>query len=413
VIGAAHDRKEYLMPSRLRTLLLSFATLVLAVSSAAPALAASGPASPLVRYDSSTWSLVPTTNQTRSILNGVSCVSATDCTAVGSVGNAPETLVESWNGTAWSVVPSPDPGSGDNNLYGVSCASATACTAVGVSIQKVTGGGRTSKTLVESWNGTAWSVVPSPNPGSGDNNLFGVSCVSATDCTAVGQGSSDGAETTLVESWNGTAWSVVPSANEGSGENGLNGVSCVSATACTAVGLYDNTQDLPRTLVESWNGTAWSVEPSPNKGSGENYLTGVSCVSATDCTAVGTRDKDRNRTLAESWDGTAWSVVPSPDKGSGDFLTGVSCASATVCTAVGRYFPTSHGDGLRTLVESWNGTAWSAVPTPNKVTGPNRNYLNGVSCDLATACNTVGYYQKVNKGDKSLAESNDVAPSAR
>ncbi len=400
------------MPSRLRTLLLSFATLVLAVSSAAPALAASGPASPLVRYDSSTWSVVPTTNQTRSILNGVSCVSATDCTAVGSVGNAPETLVESWNGTAWSVVPSPDPGSGDNILYGVSCASATACTAVGVSIQKVTGGGRTSKALVESWNGTAWSTVPTPDPGN--KTLVGVSCVSATDCTAVG--SSGNSAMTLVESWNGTAWSVVPSPNASGSINELLAVSCVSATACSAVGQYYNSQDLPRTLAESWNGTAWSVEPSPNKGSGENYLTGVSCVSATACTAVGDGSSThKNRTLVETWDGTAWSVVPSPNKGSGtgDVLTGVSCVSATACTAAGWYFPTSHGDGVRTLVESWNGTAWSAVPTPNKVSGAGRNHLDGVSCVPATACNAVGYYQKVNKGDKSLAESNDVAPSAR
>jgi hypothetical protein len=412
VIGAAHDRKEYLMPSCLRPLLLSFVALALAVSSAAPALASNGPALPpgMVHHDSSTWSLVPTTNQTRSILNGVSCVSATDCTAVGSVRNAPETLVESWNGTAWSVVPSPNPGPGDNILYGVSCLSATDCTAVGVSIQKVVGGGRTSKTLVESWNGTAWSAVPSPN-GSGDNNLFGVSCVSVTDCTAVG--SSGGSARTLVESWNGTAWSVVPSPNASGPSSALLAVSCVSATACTAVGSYDNAQDIGRTLVESWNGTAWSVAPSPNKGSGENYLTGVSCVSGTDCTAVGTNSKDKDRTLAESWDGTAWSVVPSPNKGSGDFLTGVSCVSATACTAVGRYFPTSHGDGLRTLVESWNGMAWSAVSTPNKVTGSSRNYLDGVSCDPATACNAVGYYQKLNKGDKSLAESNDVAPSSR
>jgi hypothetical protein len=404
------------MLSRLRTLLLLSAMLVLAVWSAAPALAASGPALPpgMVHHDSSTWSLVPTTNQTRSILNGVSCVSATDCTAVGSVGNAPETLVESWNGTAWSVVPSPDPGSGDNILYGVSCVSATACTAVGVSIQKVTGGGRTSEALVESWDGTAWSVVPTPDPAN--RTLDGVSCVSATDCTAVG--GSGRPTTPLVESWNGTAWSVVPSPGKGAIYSGLLAVSCVSATACTAVGGYYNAQDMPRTLAESWNGTAWSVVPSPNRGPDENGLDGVSCVSATDCTAVGTAvgtgGKDQ-RTLVESWDGTAWSVVPSPNRGSGndDFLTGVSCVSATACTAVGRYFPTNHGLGVHTLVESWNGTAWSAVPTPNKVTGSGRNYLDGVSCVPATACNAVGYYQRVSKGDKSLAESNDVAPASR
>ena len=138
------------MPSRLRPLLLSFVALALAVSSAAPALASNGPALPpgMVHHDSSTWSLVPTTNQTRSILNGVSCVSATDCTAVGSVHNAPETLVESWNGTAWSAVSTPNKvtGSSRNYLDGVSCDPATACNAVGY-YQKLNKG---DKSLAES-----------------------------------------------------------------------------------------------------------------------------------------------------------------------------------------------------------------------------------------------------------------------
>jgi hypothetical protein len=38
------------------------------------------------------------------------------------------------------------------------------------------------KTLVESWDGTRWFVVAGPVAGF----LFGVSCVSADTCTAVG-----------------------------------------------------------------------------------------------------------------------------------------------------------------------------------------------------------------------------------
>jgi hypothetical protein len=36
-------------------------------------------------------------------------------------------LIESWNGTDWSVVPSPDPSAGYNDLNSVSCTSTTAC----------------------------------------------------------------------------------------------------------------------------------------------------------------------------------------------------------------------------------------------------------------------------------------------
>jgi hypothetical protein len=106
----------------------------------------------------------------------------------------------------WSVVPSPNPSAADVSLQGVSCLSATNCTAVGVSAT-----GATSQTLVESWNGTAWSIVASPNPsGNPDSSLNGVSCLSATNCTAVGA-TGNGSQGTLVESWNGTAWSIVAS----------------------------------------------------------------------------------------------------------------------------------------------------------------------------------------------------------
>jgi hypothetical protein len=95
------------------------------------------------------------------------------------------------------------------------------------------------------------------------------------------------------------SWSVVPSPNgRGSLLNELEGVSCVSAAACTAVGFYQDSRHVLRTLAESWNGTSWSVVPSPNVGpSSDNYLGGVSCVSAAACTAAG---GSREATLIES-----------------------------------------------------------------------------------------------------------------
>ena len=96
-------------------------------------------------------------------------------------------------------VPSPNRGTGNNLLYGVFCVSATACTAVGYS----TASSGAFRTLVESWDGTHWSVVPSPSVGTGNNILYGVFCFSATACTAVGSGLIGGVSKTLIES--GTA----------------------------------------------------------------------------------------------------------------------------------------------------------------------------------------------------------------
>jgi hypothetical protein len=340
-------------------------------------------ASVLASAQTLSWSIVPSPNRvTEDFLADVSCASATACMAVGDNGR---TLAESWNGTSWSLVSSPSPGAGA--LSGVSCVSSAVCTAVGY-VRTLSGGYRT---LIESWNGTNWSVVPSPNIGSASdqNYLSGVSCTSATACTAVGY-HYNGVFKTLIESWNGTSWSVVPSPSPGGVNDGLYGVSCMSATACTAVG--GRLSSAYRTLIESWDGTSWSVVPSPNVGSATspNSLQSVSCTSVTACTAVGTHyasSTSPGRTLAESWNGTSWSVVPSPNPAStGDTLSGVSCTSATTCTATG----STGGSPYQTLIESWNGTSWSVVPSPNA--GSISSNLDGVSCTSATACTAVGTY---------------------
>ena len=114
--------------------------------------------------------------------------------------------------------------------------------------------------LVESWNGTSWSVVPSPNEGTESNNLFDISCVSPTSCVAVGsqyEGKKPKVSHTLIESWNGTTWSVVPSPNYGKTKaiNLLLGVSCVPPGSCVAVG-YHNINTRTYTLIETLTTTA-------------------------------------------------------------------------------------------------------------------------------------------------------------
>ena len=306
------------MHLRARTVLLVSAALAVAASSAAPALAAPGPAlSHAATGDQSlTWSIVPSPNANaiNNVLSGVSCASASDCTAVGwhvhTTGGPSRTLIESWNGTTWSIVPSRNPRS-VSSLNDVSCVSASDCTAVGSD----TGAGIASKTLVESWNGTTWTVVPSPNAAShrhDTNDLNGVSCVSASNCTAVGSYMTrTGHPRTLIESWNGTTWTIVPSPNPGPATSGLGSVSCTSATACTAVGSYLMRKGGGRvevtTLAESWNGTTWSIVPSPNTGPTVSALQGVSCATATACIAVGysqTKTRALSSTLIESWNGT-------------------------------------------------------------------------------------------------------------
>jgi hypothetical protein len=293
--------------------------------------------------------------------------------------------------TGWAVETSPNTGPNGGSLAGVSCVSHTSCQAVGYYIDP---NGRPA-TLIESWNGNSWTITPSPN-GASYSALRGVSCVSATSCMAVGQ--DEGNDLTLVESWNGSAWTITPSPNGvGSfvgGGSDLRGVSCVSATSCQAVGYYGpagpitDPSNIDKTLVESWNGSAWTITPSPNIASNPNWinsdvLNAVSCVSATSCQAVGySNDSHNSHTFTESWNGTAWTISPSADYGP---LFSVSCVSASSCMAVGNYVNASGYP--QTLIESWNGSAWTISPSVNPETF---DYLYGVSCTSATSCTAVG-----------------------
>jgi hypothetical protein len=322
------------------------------------------------------WSVVSYRPSAAVTLFGVSCVSATSCEAVGEKGNFGPTFVpfsESWNGHVWSVVPSR--GSAGSQLTRVSCVSPVWCLAVGYSAND-------ALDLTESWHGHGWSVVPSPGAGT----LSDVSCVSRTFCMTVG-GTLTG---TSVEMWDGHAWVFVPSPTPANVTFGFfDAVSCVSRQACIAVGQYerrnpDGTSTLGQ-FIESWNGKAWSLVPTPLLVSDLVRLDDVSCASVTSCVAVGLFEGGGGttvaRTLIERWNGKVWSVQPSPNRGNFNELTSISCVSEVSCQAVG-------GDGTRQLIESWNGHNWSIVPNPSQQGG--NAGLIAVSCVSATSCKGVG-----------------------
>ena len=339
------------------------------------------------------WSVVPAVSGAQyGHLDAVSCSSTTSCFAVGVAdypGVSPK-ITERWNGTSWRVVTSPNPaGSTEASFTSVHCLSSTSCVAVGQSSNAAF----ITKTMVERWNGTAWSIAASPNPVAiAVSGLNGVHCTSATFCVAVGsyfEATPDSsAEKTLVEQWNGTSWKIVASPNQpGVVDSGLSGVSCTSATSCFAVGHY-STILVTRTLVERWNGTKWSIVASPNPaGVTQSELTGVTCRTITSCFAVGSG----RGTLAERWNGSSWSMMttPNPTGATGSSLTAISCPSATRCYAVGDFFKTT---SLARLVETWNGTGWSMVSTPVPA-GTIRSSLNGVACAATVNCFAVGEYR--------------------
>jgi hypothetical protein len=307
-------------------------------------------------------------------LSSVSCPSVSMCVAVGSYLDASENpsgaLVESWNGTSWSVQSTPAVSGA--SLASISCPSATMCMAVG-SISS-------STPLAERWNGSDWSVDSGASSPSGHGGLAAISCSSATACMAVGS---------VTELWNGTSWTVetVPdpsSSGTTTPVTGLSSVSCSPGGACSALGSYTAHGNEEQVLTAEWNGSAWSVQGGPAPGKTYPQLNGLSCSSATACEAVGV--------AAESWNGTAWSkqTVSLPTGGAlqGSGLIGDSCSSGAACVGVGNSTATN-GKSAGIFADTFDGSGWTLEPiaTPSNASQPQ---LTGVSCATATTCTAVG-----------------------
>lgn len=327
----------------------------------------------------------PSPNVQGNTLNAVTALSANDAWAVGYQNdnnlNESRTLTMHWDGHSWTVVPSPNPGSipsctnfnTGNFINAVSGSATNDVWAVGFSF---TCSGPL-KPMALHWDGTKWNVVPTPKLIAVDNAaLNGVLAFASNNVYAVGyHPASNGAVKTLIEHWDGTAWKVVPSPNTTSTGNFLWALSATSPTDIWAVGDKVAAGVPVRTLVEHFDGTKWTVVPSPNPiGSGDlsaNVLTSVQAVSATDVNAVGwIRDSGTQRvlTLIEHWDGTKWKVIPSPNQGQapGDLnvLNGVTEISATDLYAAGHFENASTGGQHETMVQHFDGVSWKIVPSP-------------------------------------------------
>jgi hypothetical protein len=353
-------------------------------------------------------------------LEGVSCVTPTTCMAVGSSGTTSERspLAELWNGRKWVIQIGSAPAPGVRaSLQGVSCSTASSCAAVGSS--SVPGSSR--QTMVAYvWNGGRWIVTPLPSPGGATQTaLSAVSCTSPSRCLAVGSFVSAHQRQTLVEMWNGSAWGLLRSPNATASASrrclgcrlsasNLSGVSCASTNSCVAVGFSQDSSTFGpaplrqkvTSLIESWNGRRWRIQPSPNVPGlaprPVTELSGVSCASADSCAAVGWSTTGLALSLhafTVIWDGRNWVLHVPPNEPAWrghaspvDMLDGVSCTSTSRCTAVGF----AEGPGANGLTsEVWSGTTWTVHRLPN-LHGAISGEASGISCTTASQCMAVG-----------------------
>lgn len=274
---------------------------------------------------------------------------ATDCGGTSAAGY--RTLIMHWNGAAWSRIPSPNPGAEFAILSSVSSGPGGTAWAVGGYCSHCDKSAA-EQPLILHWNGAIWSQVPSPVLRF-EGELTSVTAAADGSAWAVGQYCPSGCgkappsgERTLIMHWNGTAWSQVTGPAPGSyeilnrvvtdpaGDAWASGLYCASACQATPSGVY-------KPLILRWNGSRWSQVPSPAPGlggalygaslgpGGSAYASGVSYCSC--------KTSQKSLPLILRWDGSRWTQVASPSLGSPAHLFGVGSGPGGSNWTVGFY----------------------------------------------------------------------------
>jgi hypothetical protein len=313
-----------------------------------------------IHFDGTSWTAYTAPmihGDNTSYLDGVADISPTNAWAAGIVGigtATPGQVIEHWNGTAWGIFPGPTFSTGDQpEIDAMVAVSADDIWAVGSLLTS----NQLLEALFEHWDGKAWTAYTGPFHGF----FRGVSADASNDIWAVGYAGLN--FVTFSEHYDGTGWTLVDTPNVGSGPNSLGGVLALAPDNVWAVGYSTASQkpppgqfDVPtETLIEHYDGTAWSVVPSPNVGPNSQYqsnrLLGATAVSPTDIWAFGSyfaaSGSENQITLLLHWDGTSWSLAPCPSPEPGDFeddilYSGVVTAPGSVWI-VGTLDPAAEG----------------------------------------------------------------------
>ncbi len=273
----------------------------------------------------------------------VSCPSTTFCKAINAHG-----YVFTYNGSSWSAPVLIDTIQTDS----ISCPSTTMCMAT-----DALGG-------ISRWDGRTWqpatSVLDAETPGL---TVEQVDCPTTTFCEATSPDSTT--------TWNGTSWSA--RAALVTAPDLLDNLSCSAAGSCAAL-------DLNNSIWTTSNGRTWTKRANdgflPTRPD-VSPVRGLSCPTATSCTAVGTVDAQLPGEDARTFNGSTWSTATIADPYDDGDLEHVSCATITFCAAVDQ-------DGYATVK---NGTTWSYPQkvVDNREDGP-QHPLYGVACPAVGFC---------------------------
>ncbi len=307
--------------------------------------------------------------QPYSQVNGIACVSAGNCVAVGDYdygkSNSLEAFIATETRGTWARAFAPRlPGDSSApvsaQLGAVACTHSGFCEAVG-SYQDSSGNVQSmalAKPADGRWHPATEITAPASAAANPDALLTSLTCTGPGTCVTVGNYSvsaSRFAAMGAVESrgaWHRATGIAAPHNAVSSTFTAISSVSCPSAGLCIGVGEYavSATQSRAMSVTESKGrfSAATEISAVPRGASlrPSTYLLGVSCSSANNCLAVGGGRNKAGHSVAMymSRSHGHWRAAflpPPPQAGTGSHelsaLYAVSCAGRDDCTAVGYY----------------------------------------------------------------------------
>jgi hypothetical protein len=304
----------------------------------------------LKRWDGHSWFNASGVARPHSRLTAIDALGSDDAWAVGFQGErdgaGTRSLLLHWDGSSWLV--SHDGGLGHffaTELEDVAMAAADDVWAVGFDLSQ---GGTVIKPVILQWDGSLWQLVEAPV-----DAIFTEVTALAPDEVWLG-GTARPSFDWITVRWDGNDWSTEPAAGP------IWAMAAVSPDDVWAVGTDTNSP--PTGVIQHWDGNAWTVVPSPQPGGNYGtFLTGVSAVSSDDVWAVGEtggHTSGYGETLIEHWDGTEWSVVPSPSPGEWNYLADISADSGDDAWATGTFSNRSSQGPAKILLMHWDGATW-------------------------------------------------------
>ena len=359
-------------------------------------------------------------------LEAVSCPSVSECVAVGQYEDSSTSqndgLLLTWSGGTWTAAEAPVPANAysgqtsyGNGAYldAVSCPSSSECVAGGA--YPLTSTSEYSQPMLLTWSGAHWTAQESPVPpdaatGNGRDTGGGVSavtCPSSSVCAADGwYWTGSGYEPEMVLSWTGGAWTATKAplpANAADSSASWypqqsSQLSCASVSKCIVGGSYDDSSGANDGLLLTWSGSTWTAAEAPlpaNSVSGDAWVLGVSCPSASECVADGQytdASTGGSDGLLLTWSGSTWTATEAHP---GAWLEPVSCPSVSVCAAAGAYADSS--SNTVGLLAAWSGGTWRSAEAPlppNAASAPGTQdvSIRTLSCPSESECVATGEY---------------------